>query len=502
MLVGRSLGQYHILEKTGRGGMASVYKAQDLVNDRIVAVKVLAPQLAVEVNFRDRFRREAKILCRLSHPNIVPILDYGEIDNLNFIVMPFMKSRSLRERLQHERISYEECAHILDQISSALQYAHEAGIVHRDIKPSNILIDDNGKVWLSDFGFAHIHNATQSLTGSALIGTPAFMAPEQVRGEPVSPLSDQYSLGVVLYQMATGSLPYDADTPMAIAISHVTEPMPRPKQINPDVPSSLERVILKALAKSPAHRYESIVAFIDAVKQAISVTTQATNSLFGWRTRVLQGMDFWYTLKYQIGELLLKPQFLRRSAIIAGVILIMAFPLAAAALVGDGSRISSQAYQATLDMLYTENAPQGGTPENPGLIQTAVAGTLSVLEAERQAIVIVGASSPTGDPGDFMVSTPTPTVTFTEDSATSVLDPFPTATSAGSSGQPKPPTYTFTPQPTSEPTSEPPPSPTSEPPTDEPPPTDVPDPTKTPKPTKPPKVICNKGHPCTPTPTP
>jgi hypothetical protein len=285
---------------------------------------------------------------------------------------------------------------------------------------------------------------------------------------------------------------------MAIAISHVTEPLPRPKHLNPDVPSALERVILKALAKWPSHRYDSILAFNDAIKQAISLTTQATNSLFGWRTRVLQGMDFWYTLKYQIAELVLKPQVLRRSTIIAGVILLMGFPLAAAALVGDGGRISSESYQATLNVLYTENAPREGTPENPGLIQTAVAGTLSVLEAEREALLSTGATSATSDPTDIVVSTPTPTLTITEESTTSGQDSFPTATKAGSSSNPKPPTYTFTPQPTVAPTSTPPPNPTSVPSTDEPPPTDVLKPTK--KPTKTPK--CNPGQPCDPTPTP
>jgi serine/threonine protein kinase len=268
-LIGKDLGNYHILDQIGRGGMASVYKAQDSTNDTIVAVKVLAPQLAVDPTFRARFEREAEVLSALEHPNIVPILDYGRDDGVFYIVMPYMEVGGLNDRLNNGFIDPLEGHKIIDQVASALEYAHEEGVVHRDVKPSNILIDDDGTAWLSDFGFAHVHDASLSLTGSGLIGTPAYMAPETVRGEAVSPKSDQYALGMVLYRMTTGYLPYEAETPMAIAVKQATEPLPRPRWLNPEIPDAVERVLKKVLTKDPKGRYASITEFSDELLSAL-----------------------------------------------------------------------------------------------------------------------------------------------------------------------------------------------------------------------------------------
>lgn len=269
-LIGRILGRYELVERVGRGGMASVFKAYDTQNDRVVAVKILEPLMGYEEDFRVRFRREAEVLIGLRHPNIVSILDYGEDDGLAYIVMPFMNVGSLRERMLDGPLSPREGSRVIQQIASALDRAHKAGIIHRDVKPSNILIDEECNAWLSDFGTAHVHDASMSLTGSALIGTPQYMAPEQVRGVEISPKTDQYSLAVILYQMCTGRLPYEAETPMGIILKHATEPLPRPRFVNPNLPDSIEEVLIKALSKDPEDRYEDVMSMSRAFNAALT----------------------------------------------------------------------------------------------------------------------------------------------------------------------------------------------------------------------------------------
>ncbi len=268
-LEGRSFGNYHLIEKAGSGGMSNVYKAYDLVNERTVAIKILAPHLNLDDKFKSRFTREANVLSQLDHPHIIPIIDFGEENGLLFIVMPFMKYGGLHHRIQKKPMNVKEAMRVVDQICSALQYAHDHGVVHRDVKPSNILLDEEGNSYLSDFGFAHVTDASMSLTGSAVIGTPAYMAPEQLQEGNVTPLSDQYALGVVLYRMSTGYLPFDAETPIAIALKHATEPLPRPRYINPNLPEPIERVLIKALSKDPRKRYPTISEFNQAFRQAI-----------------------------------------------------------------------------------------------------------------------------------------------------------------------------------------------------------------------------------------
>ncbi len=268
-LVGETLGTYNLLELIGRGGMADVFKAVDIRDGQTVAVKVLSPQLNLNDKIKARFRREAKVLTGLQHPNIVPILNYGESNGLIYIVMPFMEVGTLHDRMMIGVLRLQDCARIIDQVATALQHAHEAGVIHRDVKPSNILFDKEGNAWLSDFGFAHVVDASSSLTGSALIGTPAYISPEQIKGDRITHLSDQYSLAVLLYQMCTGSLPYDADTPLAIIIKHATEPLPRPRLVNPKIPDIIEAVLIKALSKDPAERFSSVAEFNDAFQSAL-----------------------------------------------------------------------------------------------------------------------------------------------------------------------------------------------------------------------------------------
>ena len=470
-LIGRVLGNYHILEQVGRGGMASVFKALDLAHEQTVAVKVLSPQLALEPNFKVRFEREAQVLRGLKHPNIMPILDYGEESGLAYIVMPYMKVGTLSNRLNEGNLTLEGSARIIGQIASALQHAHEAGVIHRDVKPSNILIDEDGDAWLSDFGFAHVHDATMSLTGSALIGTPAYISPEQVSGRPVSPLSDQYSLAIVVYHLSTGSLPYDAETPMAIALSHVTSPLPRPRLINPNVSRSVEAVLLKALAKDASHRFATIADFNHAFQKEIALANErnekSQNGSFV--NRILVKLD---SMQADFKAALRRPRLPRRALLIGALLILMTFPVAASDLIRvfpidvgaeeiDESGIAIENLQATIDAIYTVSALDAGTALLPGQVETMVAETLSAMDSETITAAVtatpVVSLTPTHTSLDEMTLSLTETAEH-EPTATKTVQwvyysPTPTYHVA------KPPPATSTPKPTNTPI----PPPTSDP---------------------------------------
>lgn len=499
-LIGRVLGNYHILEQIGRGGMASVFKVLDLTHERTVAIKVLSPHLAMEPNFKARFEREAQVLRELEHPNIVPILDYGEAGGLAYIVMPYMKVGTLSDRLKDGDLTVKESARIIGQIAAALQHAHEVGVVHRDVKPSNILIDEDGNAWLSDFGFAHIHDATMSLTGSALIGTPAYMAPEQVSGKPVSPLSDQYSLAVVVYHLSTGRLPYDAETPMAIALSHVTSPLPRPRLVNPDLSRSVEAVLIKALAKEGSHRFASIADFNQALQEALALEFEPSNKGY-WASRLYRVTRALDRIRIQGMVALGGARIQRRAVLVGALLFLFGFPLAAYALMAFTPADPTEDLRATIVALYTENASQNGTPLSPGQVEIAIAGTLSVLETE--VAVVEGATSvfdATATETEEIKSTPeaTETVTVTPTKTTGVRLVYPTATHIHYQAPPgNPPTQAPMPTSTLVPTD--PPIPPTEPPVA---PIDTPVPPTPPpsEPTDEPSEKCKeKPHPNFPT---
>ncbi|HSR48139.1 MAG TPA: serine/threonine-protein kinase [Anaerolineales bacterium] len=269
-LTGRTLGCYRLGAPVGQGGMATVYLAHRLTDGRRVAVKVLSPQIAENEAFLHRFRREAKVLMRLSHPNIVPIEAFDEVDGLAFLAMPFLELGSLADCLQRSRLDPGKGGRIIDHVSAALHHAHGMDIVHRDVKPSNILLGPDGQALLSDFGLAQVHDATLSLTGSAVLGTPSYASPEQVRGETITPLSDQYSLGIVLFEMTTGRLPFEAETPLALLLKHASEPTPPPRSVNANIPEVIERVILRATAKRPEDRFPSVLEMNVAFQAALA----------------------------------------------------------------------------------------------------------------------------------------------------------------------------------------------------------------------------------------
>jgi serine/threonine protein kinase len=271
------IGIYEVKSELGRGGMATVYCAYDPRFEREVAVKVLPRELLhADPQFRLRFEREAKIIAQLEHSAIVPVYDVGEAEGQPFFVMRYMNGGSLSERIKAGVFSIDEAAKILEVIAPGLDEAHSKGIVHRDIKPSNILFDRRGIPYISDFGIAKLTQAQSgSVTGSAIIGTPAYMAPEQAQGNEVDGRADIYALGIILFEMVTGKQPYEADTPMAVAIKHITDPVPHIRQSNPKLPEGMETIIQKAMAKKKDDRFSTAMEMTTALREVShNITTK------------------------------------------------------------------------------------------------------------------------------------------------------------------------------------------------------------------------------------
>lgn len=269
MSIPEKIGRYEIKGELGRGGFATVYRAYDPRFEREVAIKFLPPELIhSDPQFRMRFQREAKIIAQLEHPAIVPVYDVGEENNQPYFVMRYMNGGSLSERIKARTFTIEEAVKIIEQIAPGLDEAHSKGIVHRDLKPANILFTNKHVPLISDFGIAKFSQgeASGNMTGSAIIGTPAYMAPEQASGDGIDGRADIYALGVILYEMVTGRQPYQADTPLGLAIKHITEPVPRILEANPNLPAWMEKVISTAMAKSPDDRFSTAVELVETVK--------------------------------------------------------------------------------------------------------------------------------------------------------------------------------------------------------------------------------------------
>jgi len=262
------IGRYEIKSELGRGGMATVYRGYDPLFEREVAVKVLPSELLhSDPQFKLRFEREAKIIASLEHPSIVPVYDVGEDNGQPYFVMRYMNGGSLSERIKAKILTIDEAVKILAQLAPGMDEAHTKGIIHRDLKPSNILFDGKGVPYISDFGIAKLSQAQSgNVTGSAIIGTPAYMAPEQAQGTGVDGRTDIYAVGIILFEMLTGRQPYEADTPMAVAFKHITDPVPQILLSNPNLPEDVEPIIQTAMAKNKDDRFATAGDLVDSLR--------------------------------------------------------------------------------------------------------------------------------------------------------------------------------------------------------------------------------------------
>jgi predicted Ser/Thr protein kinase len=271
-------GRYRLLDKVGAGGMAEVWRAQDTALGRTVALKILRPQYSADPEFLARFRQEARAAANLAHPNIVNVFDIGEADDRHYIVMEYVDGADLKELIRGAApFAVERALNLATQIAAAVGHAHRAGIVHRDLKPQNILVSGDGRVKVTDFGIARAMAAASLTETGVVLGTAHYLAPEQAAGRPVTPATDVYALGVVMYEMLTGRTPFDADTSVAVAMQHLHDTPPPLQQLNPRVPDSVAAVINRALAKDPARRFTDANAMVGALRTVLQLGEQSTS---------------------------------------------------------------------------------------------------------------------------------------------------------------------------------------------------------------------------------
>ncbi len=266
-MIGSKLGSYEVEEEIGRGGMGVVYRAYQPNLQRQVAVKVLLPHLAKDAEFVERFLREARSAAKLHHPGLVTIFDVGEIEGTYFFSMQWLQGKTLEEKLEEGRLPVEEVVDVVCQMAAALGFAHEAGVVHRDVKPANVIVDERGRAVLTDFGIAKAGNETRLTRVGASVGSPDYMAPEQISGGSIDPRTDLYALGVLFHHLLTGEPPYSGDAPIAVAYQHLNAPVPSAREKRSEVPPELDEVVAKLMAKAPEDRFQSAEELLAALRE-------------------------------------------------------------------------------------------------------------------------------------------------------------------------------------------------------------------------------------------
>jgi len=383
-------GRYQLQQRLRRGGMSLVYLGYDELMHSDVAIKLVSSDVADSIQ---RLHREVQAMTKLSHDHILPILDYGEHDSYHYLVMPYMKRGTLRERIAKGRLTKEEAGNIFAQVASALQFAHDQGIIHRDIKPSNILIDDTNEqhVYLADFGLAKELEEGSDLTQTGyLIGTPEFMAPE-LADRPESVSSDIYALGVLLYQMLTGRTPFTGSTPISVYWKHLRELPAPPSHLNSAISHAVEQVILCALNKDPQHRFPSAKAMAQAYEKALEASEQTGTSLLAQNVApavvTLYKVDS-STLPDAVRQTVPRRKSIRRNiqkAIVAlAAVVLLAIPLSLGFLFARGS--SSQApLIASASAQFAANTQQTHHAATPTPRSTQVAHSVSGKPNSKQS---------------------------------------------------------------------------------------------------------------------
>ncbi len=271
---GASLGQYQIQEVIGSGGMATVYKARHTRLERTVAIKVMHPQYLADEQFQTRFEREARVIARLEHPNIVTVYDYNEFERQPYLVIKYIEGHTLKQVIRQGALSLPDILQVMNGVASGLDYAHQEGVLHRDVKPSNIILADDGTPYVTDFGLARIAQIGEStLSADVMLGTPQYISPEQARGDQnIDHHTDLYSFAIILYELLVGRVPFAGDSAYATVHEQIYVDPPRPSQFDPEITPPVEAVLLKALSKNPQQRYHSARELMQALEDALNAS--------------------------------------------------------------------------------------------------------------------------------------------------------------------------------------------------------------------------------------